>query len=244
MYPRRKVQIWLGVCLIGLGLLIFLPLMSATGLYFPQKLTQFYLGDSCWSKDSKTIQFRAEFPIGSQYEINVDGKGLKTIGYVRDIGYVDEMRSKDSGLLLRDYGLISFAKEFDLELHEVRPSPDGRYLAIATNKTSFFLGTEIVEKHIYIIEENTGKVRFVSDRSALVRKIKLQIYGYSIRLIFIEIVNWVVILLGLVLILRGITNIREYVHKFVIAFVLLVCLYFFYYFLYIAFADAGHNSGF
>lgn len=219
---------------------MFLPLMATTGLYFPQTLTQFYLGDSCWSKDSKTIQFRAEFPIGSQYEINVDGKGLKTIGYVRDIGYVDEMRSKYGGFLPRDDYLISFAKELDLELLEVQPSPDGRYLAIVAN-TSSRMG--LTEKHIYIIEENTGEVRFVSDRSTLVRKIKLQIYGYSISLIFIEIVNWVVVLLGLVLTIRGIPNIKDHLYKFFMAFILLVGLYFFYYFLYFAFADAGHNSG-
>lgn len=53
-----------------------------------------------------------------------------------------------------------------------------------------------------------------------------------------------VILLGLILTVRGIPNIKEYLYKFFMAFILLVCLYFFYYVLYLAFADAGHNSGF
>jgi hypothetical protein len=123
----RGVGFALGCGLLFAGFFGFVSYIYVSGMYTPLGSTQYFLAEDAWSDDSLTVQFRAEFPFGVEFEVGIDGTNL------RAIGYPDAKRYSSPSGFYEDY-YQSVEEQFNLEdVQNAQASPDGQSLAVITH---------------------------------------------------------------------------------------------------------------
>lgn len=213
MPHKRRILIGaIGFCLISMGLLYVVTYIYTTGMYTPLGATDYDLRDTAWSGDGRKLRFRAEFPIGMEYELDISRDSLKSVGYP------DTERLSDSS----DYEAIE--KQFGLQnVRNVQFSPDQKYLAVVVYNEPSRL--KAPTEHLYVFDVNTKQIRFKADRTRLIRMIKVTAFNQPTSLVNFEIAAWVMIALGFVLMgtqLIGLKN-RLLLVLFIPVFVFFYC---------------------